>query len=108
MTLLPRRLLKITAVLAPILGAGMAQAETIQVTIDKMVFSPADIEAKAGDTIEWVNNDILAHTATVKGGFDVMLPPKKSASLVVEKDGTIDYYCRFHPNMKGRITVSAP
>lgn len=108
MTQLPRRLLKITAVLAPILGAGMAQAETIQVTIDKMVFSPADIEAKAGDTIEWVNNDILAHTATVKGGFDVMLPPKKSASLVMEKAGTIDYYCRFHPNMKGRITVSAP
>ena len=108
MTLLSRRLLKITAVLAPILGAGMAQAETIQITIDKMVSSPADIEAKAGDTIEWVNNDILAHTATVKGGFDVMLPPKKSASLVEEKAGTIDYYCRFHPNMKGRITVSAP
>jgi plastocyanin len=105
-TLLPRRLLEIAAVLAPILGAGMAEAETIQVIVDKMMFSPADIKAKAGDTIEWVNNDILAHTATVKGGFDVMLPPKKSASLVVEKAGTFDYYCRFHPNMKGRIAVS--
>ena len=108
MTMLPKRLLEIAAVLVPILGAGMAEAETIQVTIDKMAFSPADIAAKAGDTIEWVNNDILAHTATVKGGFDVMLPPKKSASLVVEKTGQFDYYCRFHPNMKGRISVSAP
>jgi len=108
MTMLPKRFLEIAAVLAPILGAGMAQAETIQVTIDKMAFSPADIEAKAGDTIEWINGDILAHTATVKGGFDVMLPPKKSASLVVEKVGLFDYYCRFHPNMKGHIAVSAP
>lgn len=102
------RLLEITAVLALILGAGMAQAETIQVTIDKMAFSPADIEAKAGDTIEWINNDILTHTATVKGGFDLMLAPKKSASLIVGKAGLFDYYCRFHPNMKGRITVTAP
>lgn len=94
--------------LVSILGAGVAEAETIQVTIDKMVFSPNDIEVKAGATIEWINNDILAHTATVKGGFEVMLPPKKSASLVVEKAGLFDYYCRFHPNMKGRIAVSAP
>src|SRR5215216_2623763 len=103
-----KRHLWMTAVLALTLGAGMAQAETIQVTIDKMVFSPADIEATAGDTIEWVNNDILAHTATVKGGVEIVLPPKKSASLVVEKAGQFDYYCRFHPNMKGRIAVSAP
>lgn len=84
------------------------QAETIQVTIEKMVFSPADIDAKVGDTIEWINKDILVHTATVKGGWDVTIPPKKSASMVLQKAETLDYYCRFHPNMKGRITVAAP
>ncbi|MDH6233163.1 plastocyanin [Mesorhizobium soli] len=95
-------------VLALCLGTAPLRAETIQVTIDKMEFSPAQIDVKVGDTIEWVNNDILAHTATAKGGWDVVIPPKKSASMVVRAAGSVDYYCRFHPNMMGRITVSAP
>jgi plastocyanin len=94
--------------LALTIGAVPAQAETLQVTIEKLAFSPADIHAKVGDTIEWVNQDILAHTATVKGVWDVMIPAKKSASLVVQKAESLEYYCRFYPNMKGRITVSAP
>ena len=88
------------------MGAVTAQAETITVTVDKMAFSPADINAKVGDTIEWVNKDTFAHTATVKGGWEVMLPVKKSGSMVVDKAGTIAYICRFHPNMKGTITVA--
>jgi len=104
--MLTRRHLVMTAVLALPIGAGTASAQTLRVTIDKMAFSPAEIEAKAGDTIEWVNNDAFAHTATVKGGFEVMLPPKKSGSVVVGTAGTVDYYCRFHPNMKGRIEIA--
>ncbi|MGE0241399.1 MAG: cupredoxin family copper-binding protein [Parvibaculaceae bacterium] len=106
--ILSRRRLLMTAVLALPIDAGAARAQTLRVTIDKMAFSPAELTAKAGDTIEWINNDVFAHTATVKGGFEVMLPPKKSGSVVVETAGTIDYYCRFHPNMKGRIAVSGP
>lgn len=94
-------------VLALDIGAVPALADTIQVTIEKMVFSPADIDAKVGDTIEWVNKDILVHTATVKDGWEVMIPARKSASMVVQKAETVDYYCRFHPNMKGRIVVPA-
>ncbi|ARP66361.1 amicyanin [Mesorhizobium sp. WSM1497] len=86
-------------------GIVPAQAETIQVTIDRLVFSPATVEAKVGDTIEWVNKDVFAHTATVKGGWEVMIPPKKSASLTLKTAGPVDYFCRFHPNMKGRLVV---
>lgn len=98
------------AVAAVMLAAAAfpAQAETIQVMVDKLVFAPAQVSAKVGDTIEWVNRDILAHTATVKGGMEVMIPVKKTVRLTLQKAGAIDYYCRFHPNMKGRITVSAP
>ena len=71
-----------------------------------MAFSPARVEARVGDTIEWVNKDAFAHTATVKGGWEVMLPVKKSGSVTVDKAGTIDYFCRFHPNMKGTIDVT--
>ncbi|RUW58880.1 cupredoxin family copper-binding protein [Mesorhizobium sp. M7A.F.Ca.US.008.03.1.1] len=87
-------------------GIAPAQAETVQVTIDRLVFSPATVEAKVGDTIEWVNKDVFAHTATVKGGWEVMIPPKKSASLTLKTAGPVDYFCRFHPNMKGRLVVA--
>ena len=94
------------AALALMLTAAPAAAATIEVTIDKLVFSPATVEAKVGDTIEWVNKDMFAHTATVKGGWEVMIPPKKSASLTLKAAGAVDYFCRFHPNMKGHIAVT--
>lgn len=105
--MLTRRHLLMTAVLALPIGAGTARAQTRRIAIDKLAFSPLEVEAKVGDTIEWVNNDTFAHTATAKGGFDIMLPPKKSGSAVMDKAGVVDYYCRFHPNMKGRITVTS-
>ena len=89
-------------------GAASAHAGTITVTIEKMAFSPMEITARAGDTIEWVNKDAFAHTATLKGGWEVMLPVGKSGSITVDAAGAVDYFCRFHPNMKGRITVTAP
>jgi plastocyanin len=102
------RLPVVILVLGFAFAAGKAEAKTIQVTIDKLVFSPTEIEATAGDTVEWINNDALAHTATVKGGFEVMIPAKQTATHVFANAETVDYYCRFHPNMRGRIAVAAP
>ena len=46
-------------------------------------------------------------TATARNGdWDVTLPPKKTVKLVLKKAGTIDYYCRFHPNMKATLTIA--
>ncbi|TIP76933.1 MAG: amicyanin, partial [Mesorhizobium sp.] len=57
---------------------------------------------------EWLNKDVFAHTATVKGGWQVMIPPNTSASMILQKAEAFDYFCRFHPNMKGRLTVTSP
>ena len=85
-----------------------AFAETIQVTVDKLVFSPAEITAKVGDTIEWVNKDILAHTATTttkSPGFDSkVIQPGKSWKYVARKKGEFPYTCVFHP-MNGKLVV---
>ena len=102
--MVPKRHLWIALALTVI--AAPVKAETIQVTIDKLVFSPATVEAKVGDTIEWVNKDMFGHTATVKGGWEVMIPPKTSASLTLKAAGAVDYFCRFHPTMKGHIAVA--
>lgn len=83
-----------------------AHAATIEITMENLVISPAEISAKVGDTINWINKDVFAHTATAKNGdFDVMLPPKTSATAVLKKAGVIDYYCRYHPNMKATLKV---
>lgn len=83
-----------------------ARAATIQITMENLVVSPAETSAKVGDTIEWINKDVFAHTATAKNGdFDVMLPPKELATFVLKKAGTVDYYCRYHPNMKATLKV---
>jgi plastocyanin len=75
--------------------------------MENLVISPAAASAKVGDTIEWVNKDVLAHTATARNGdFDVTLPPKKSVTLVLKKAGDVEYYCRFHPNMKATLTIA--
>jgi plastocyanin len=102
----PRKRQWALAALALASSAVPAGAETIQITIDRLVFSPVNVEAKVGDTIEWVNRDMFAHTATVKGGWEVVIPPKKSASLTLKSAGAVDYFCRFHPNMKGRLVVT--
>ena len=94
------------AALALAFIASPALAATITVTIDKLVFSPASVEAKVGDMIEWVNKDVFAHTATVKGGWEVMIPPKSTGRITLKTAGAVDYFCRFHPNMKGRLDVS--
>ncbi len=88
--------------------AVSAHAETITITIDKMAFATLETHAKVGDTIAWVNKDAFVHTATARNGdWDVTIPIKKTATVVLKKAGAIDYYCRFHPNMKGKIIVDA-
>ena len=84
-----------------------AHAATIQITMDNLVIAPAETSAKVGDTLELINKDVLAHTATAKNGdFDVMMPPKKTVTYVLKKAGTVDYFCRFHPNMKAVLNVA--
>jgi plastocyanin len=84
-----------------------AHAATIQITMENLVVAPAEASAKVGDTIEWINKDILVHTATARNGdWDVTMPPKKTVTLVLKKAGTVEYYCRFHPNMKATLTVA--
>jgi plastocyanin len=101
----PRWTLSIVAALT-LAGSVPAHAATIQITMENLVISPAETTAKVGDTIEWVNKDVFAHTATARDGdFDVTMLPKKTATFVLKKAGTVDYYCRFHPNMKAVLKI---
>ena len=107
----PGRYLPVTAasVMAVLLSAAIAvpaHAATIQITIENMEFAPAEVSARVGDTIEWINKDVLVHTATARNGdFDVATPPKKTVTSLLKKAGTVEYYCRYHPNMKAVLRI---
>ena len=101
-------LLAVAAALIVGATAIPAHAATIQVVITNLEFSPAEVSAKVGDTIEWVNKDPFTHTATVDKAWEVVVAPKTTGRIVLQQAGGVDYYCRFHPNMKGRIVVTSP
>src|ERR1043166_4302078 len=104
--MLQGRLRLIACVFALSALAVPAHAATITITMENLVISPAEATAKVGDTLDLGNKDVLAHTATAKNGdFDVTMPPNKTVTYVIKKAGTVDYYCRFHPNMKAVLNV---
>jgi plastocyanin len=89
-------------------AAWALAGETVQVKISDLAFSPVEVTARVGDTIQWVNGDFVDHTATAKDGeWDVMIAAGKQAEQQLSRAGTINYYCRFHPGMTGKITVLA-
>jgi len=94
------------AAVVAIVTVSIAHAETIAVTIDKIAYGPASVSAHVGDTIVWTNKDIVAHTATARDKqWDLMVLPNSTKSVVLKRAGKIDYYCKFHPNMTGVISV---
>jgi plastocyanin len=62
---------------------------------------------KVGDTVEWKNADIVAHTVTaVNKSFDSgVIPSGGTWKLVAKKRGNFNYFCALHPNMKAKLVV---
>ncbi len=96
----------ITTIAATLTHAVAAQGQTHRIDMKAVDFIPAQVTVRVGDTLEWDNGDIVAHTATSKeAGFDVNVMPGRKGSTVVKAPGTFNYICRYHPNMKGQIIV---
>ena len=96
--------------LSALASAGSAIAETqVKIEIADLSFSPSSVTVRAGETVEWVNKDVVEHTITAKNGkFNVDVPAGKSATWTVKRPGDVDYFCRFHPNMTGTIHILGP
>ena len=78
----------------------------MKVTIANMEFTPAVATVRAGDTIEWTNRDVVDHTATASNrAWDVSIAAGKTGRAMVTATGRVDYYCKFHPNMRGEVTA---
>ena len=119
----------VLAVLAPMLGSdgdgltprgGGAQAAaprsaTLVIEAKGSTYVPATVTVGGGGTLTVVNLDTYDHTVTSTAVddrgeplFDVRVAAGTTATVVgVERlaNGRYDYYCRFHPFMRGALVV---
>jgi len=98
-----------TAATAPAPAQTHANSAGItQVTIRLVKFSPDTIEVKTGQIVEWVNDDLTPHTVTSQGPGDLnsgSIDAGASWRHTFTQAGSFQYYCTFHPDMKGTILV---
>jgi len=76
------------------------------VEINEMKFQPAELTVLTGDTVMWINKDIVAHNVTEEKNAtwaSSPLPSGASWKMVVTQNA--DYYCSIHVTMKGKIMV---
>ena len=84
-----------------------SRPKTHTVTIEGVRFLPEVLTVVPGDTIVWVNKDLVPHTATsTAGSFDSKdIQADKSWTLTARKTGDFPYTCTFHPTMKAMLRV---
>ena len=80
---------------------------THRIEIKGMAYALPELTVVPGDTVVWVNRDIVPHTVTADARqFDSgSMGPSAEWSLVVRERGRISYTCTFHPTMKGLLVV---
>ncbi len=76
-----------------------------QISIKNFVFSPAELNINAGETVVWVNNDSVSHDISGSGFKSPLMSNGQSYSFTFSTAGTFDYICSIHPSMKGKIIV---
>ncbi|MDB4952416.1 MAG: Plastocyanin/azurin family copper binding protein [Gemmatimonadetes bacterium] len=72
-----------------------------------LAFAPGRVEIQAGTTVEWTNNDPLAHSVTAAdGSWDSgLVQPGQTWRRTFTQPGTYEYHCTPHPFMKGTVIV---
>ena len=99
-------------IMAPffLLLALAANAETVIVQVEQMLYKPATVRIKPGDTVRWVN-------AEKRTSHSVLFPaeshseserffPGEHWERKFMKAGTYPYICGPHPEMKGVVIVA--
>ena len=83
-----------------------APAQLHVVEIRAMKFEPAEIYVNEGDTVEFINKDIMVHDVTeAKDKLWTSTPLSSGDSYKKLVSGNVDYYCSIHPIMRGKVRV---
>ncbi len=98
-----RAYLTLTWVIAAVVVANPAAAETFTVTMGGMTYAPAALAARVGDTINFVNDDNMNHVVfvpTVGHAVDLgTQEPGTERTLTLTQAGTFRVECAVHQQM---------
>ena len=77
------------------------------VEIQAFSFQPQRTVLSPGDTIVWINRDVVPHTVTAEAAtwHPHILEEGQSWETVVTEGGRFPYFCEFHPHMKGLVAT---
>jgi plastocyanin len=74
------------------------------VEIRGMAFHPSVLQVAPGDTVVWINRDILSHDASGPGGWTTgVLAPGDSGRYVMGRGAELRFFCSLHPTMRGSL-----
>ena len=103
---------KITVPSATHIAAADVPADAIVVNIDKLKYETPELTIKAGDTVYWVNKEVMPHNVAFKAGVvgeaanaGPMMSKDQAYSITFNEAGTFDYFCTPHPFMRGKVIV---
>lgn len=77
------------------------------VTINMMAFHPDTLTVNKGDTVVWINQDIVAHDVSHfpdRSWHSDTLNPHAGVFVKVIEDSA-GYFCSIHPTMTGKILI---
>ena len=102
----------IGCICAVIVGSGMSlemerKAVHHQVVITGFKFEPDELKVSLGDTVTWINIDIVPHNIInshyQNEAVSTDLLSGEKYTFVVED--SLTYECGFHPSMKGKLLI---
>jgi len=84
--------------------AGNPVTDTVR--ISGMKFIPQEITVNKGDTVFWINEDVVAHNVTEETN-SAWASDTLNTSDTFKKvfDSSADYYCSLHVVMKGKVII---
>jgi plastocyanin len=85
--------------------AVRSRPKTHTVIMESMEFRPKTLTVKVGDSIVWVNKDLVPHTATTDRFDSKTIPAGTSWKYTVLTKGEFPYGCTFHPTMRATLRV---
>ena len=80
-------------------------ADSGQVAISGMQFSPATLTIKAGESVTWQHKDRMPHTVVGEGFGSATMSGGNTFTHTFNAPGEYAYQCSLHPGMKGKIVV---
>lgn len=74
-----------------------------QMILEDFQFRPPVRDIAAGDSLIWINNDLVPHAVTVEGMTSPPLARGERWGMIMVKGGPLS--CPYHPEMRGFLQV---